>query len=153
MPAGRVHALGPGILMAEIQQTSDTTYRIYDYDRVDAHGRKRELHTDEALDAIDFNVYDTYRSQYSKVKNKRVEVVNQPCFTTSIIDLDQPLDLDYQPLDSFVIYTCVQGKSVIRYNEGSVNLKMGECLLIPNEISDIKIIPAPQVKILETFIL
>ncbi len=153
MPAGRVHALGPGILMAEIQQTSDTTYRIYDYDRVDAHGKKRELHTEEALDAIDFNVYDNYRSQYSKVKNKRVEVVNQSCFTTSIIDLDQPLDRDYQTLDSFVIFTCVQGKSEIRYNEGSINLKMGECLLIPNEISDIKIIPAPQVKILETFIL
>jgi mannose-6-phosphate isomerase len=153
MPAGRVHALGPGILMAEIQQTSDTTYRIYDYDRVDANGKKRELHTEEALDAIDFNVYDSYRSNYQKVKNKSVEVVNQPCFTTNIIDLDQPLDRDYQALDSFVIFTCVAGKSEIKYPDGSVSLKMGECLLIPNEISDIKIIPSPQTKILETFII
>lgn len=153
IPAGRVHALGPGILMAEIQQTSDTTYRIYDYDRVDDDGKKRDLHTEEAMDAIDFAVYDTYRSHYPKVKNKSVEVVNQPFFTTNIIHLDQPLERDYQKLDSFVIFTCVQGKAEINYPDGTVKLTMGECLLIPNKIFKITIQPFSETKILETFIL
>lgn len=153
MPAGRVHALGPGILMAEIQQTSDTTYRIYDYDRVDDHGNKRDLHTEEALDAIDFAVYDSYRSHYPKVKNKSVEVVNQPFFTTNIIHIDRALEREYETLDSFVIYTCVQGNADIDYPDGTLKLTMGECLLIPNEISKITIRPLAETKILETFIL
>lgn len=153
MPAGRVHALGPGILMAEIQQTSDTTYRIYDYDRVDDNGNKRDLHTEEALDAIDFNVYDDYKSQYQKIKNKSVEIVNQPYFTTNIMDLNQPLVRNYEMLDSFVIFTCVQGQAGVKYHGGEVSIKMGECLLIPNEIMEVKIIPSSEIKILETFIL
>jgi mannose-6-phosphate isomerase len=153
MPAGRVHALGPGILMAEIQQTSDTTYRIYDYDRTDDSGNKRELHTEEALDAIDFNVYDDYKSHYPKIKNKSVEVVSQPYFTTNIMDLNQPLVRNYEMLDSFVIFTCVQGQAAVKYPAGEVNIKMGECVLIPNEIPELKILPSSETKILETFIL
>jgi mannose-6-phosphate isomerase len=152
MPAGRVHAIGPGILLAEIQQTSDVTYRIYDYDRADSAGKKRELHTEEALDAIDFSFYENYRSQYPTVINKSVEVVNQPFFTTNIIQLDKPVLRDFSALDSFVIFTCVHGKSEIKYPDGKVSLKMGECLLIPNEIKDIQIQPLTTSKILETFI-
>ncbi|MBE0638092.1 MAG: class I mannose-6-phosphate isomerase [Bacteroidales bacterium] len=153
MPAGRVHALGPGILMAEIQQTSDITYRIYDYDRTDSSGKRRDLHTEEALDAIDFEFYDSYRSHYPSIKNKSVEVVNQPFFTTHIIHLDQPVSRDYSALDSFVICTCVHGEVEIIYPEGKIGLKLGECLLIPNEINEIRILPLIESKILETFIL
>jgi mannose-6-phosphate isomerase len=152
MPSGRVHALGPGILLAEIQQTSDTTYRIYDWDRVDDKGNTRRLHIQEALEAIDYKAYDNYRNEYPKIKNEAVEIVNEQYFTTNILDLDKPIQQNYDLLDSFVIYTCVEGKGQIKYPEGIVNLKMGECVLIPNEIKNIGIIPDTKIKILETFI-
>jgi mannose-6-phosphate isomerase len=153
IPAGRVHSLGPGILLAEIQQTSDTTYRIYDWDRVDAQGRSRELHTEEALEAIDFNVYETYRSEYGRLKNQSVEVVDQACFTTNMLHFNKALVKDYNELDSFVIYTCVQGWMRVKYPTGEENLKMGECLLIPNELSNIELHPSTESKLLETFII
>lgn len=153
IPAGRVHALGPGILLAEIQQTSDTTYRIYDYNRVDDKGNQRQLHTEEALEALDFKVYDTYRSAYPATKNKSVEVVNQPFFTTNIIHLNKPIEKNYEELDSFVIYTCVNGSLDVKYRDGIVNLRMGECLLIPNLVNEIELHPSNESKLLETYIL
>jgi len=153
IPAGRVHALGPGILLAEIQQTSDTTYRIYDWDRLDDKGNSRQLHTAEALEAIDFNVYDTYRSAYPAIKNTSIEVVNQPFFTTNMIHLDKPLSKNYEELDSFVIYTCVKGDVVVNYQDDVVKLRMGECLLIPNVVNQIDIHPSIESKLLETYIL
>lgn len=152
MPAGRVHALGPGILLAEIQQTSDTTYRIYDWDRVDDKGKPRQLHIEEALEAIDYKAYDSYRSEYSKTKNAATEIVNEQYFTTNLLDLDQPIQQNYEWNDSFVIYTCVEGNGQITYPNGVVNLKMGECLLIPNEIKNIGIAPQKTIKILETYV-
>ena len=153
MPAGRVHSIGPGILLAEIQQTSDTTYRIYDWDRVDAQGRSRKLHTEEALEALDFNVYETYRTEYGRIKNQSVEVVNQACFTTNMLNFNKALTKDYDELDSFVIYTCVQGSMRVKYPAGEESLKMGECLLIPNELSEIELHPSTESKLLETFII
>ncbi|HPE33507.1 MAG TPA: mannose-6-phosphate isomerase [Bacteroidales bacterium] len=153
MPAGRIHALGPGILLAEIQQTSDVTYRIYDYDRKDSNGQLRELHIEEALEAIDFTVYDDYRSQYPEIKNKSVELVNQPCFTTNLMNLNQSFHRDYGQLDSFVILTCVEGKSEIQYPEGKTNLRAGECLLVPAIMDQLLIKPNNETKIMETFIL
>lgn len=152
MPAGRVHALGPGILLAEIQQTSDTTYRIYDWDRVDNQGKSRDLHTEEALEAIDYNVYETYRSEYARQKNVTVEIVNQPYFTTNLIHFDQPIRKNYEELDSFVIYVCVEGTLKVEYAEGSVELKMGECMLIPNELKIVRLIPQTESKLLETYL-
>jgi len=153
IPAGRIHALGPGILLAEIQQTSDVTYRLYDWDRVDGEGKKRELHTKEAIEAIDFNVYKNYKTQYYEVLNKSVELVSQPFFTTNIIHINQPIKRDYTMLDSLVICTCVQGSSEMIYPDGKVNINIGECVLIPNEIKDILIKPFSDCKILETFII
>ncbi len=153
LPAGRVHAIGPGILLAEIQQTSDTTYRIYDWTRVDARGNSRELHTEEALEAIDFNVYDNYRTEYSRLKNQSIEVIGQPHFTTNILHLNKPISKDYEELDSFVIYTCVLGSVRIKYPDGEENLVMGECLLIPNVVSAIELHPSTESKLLETFII
>jgi mannose-6-phosphate isomerase len=153
MPAGRVHALGPGILLAEIQQTSDVTYRIYDWDRTDDAGNSRELHTDDAIEAIDFKVYDHYKTNYEKAKNKTVKAVNEAYFTTNVLSLDTPMQKKYDELDSFVLYTCVEGKMIIKYPGGSRDFGLGECLLIPNVVTDIEIRPLIESKLLETYIL
>jgi len=153
MPAGRVHAIGPGILLAEIQQTSDVTYRIYDWNRKDADGKFRELHTEEALEAIDFDVYENYRTEYGRVKNNSVPVVDAPYFTTNILHLDKAIAKDYEELDSFVIYTCVQGSVTVKYPQGAEQLRMGECLLVPNIVSSIQLYPSTESKLLETFII
>ena len=103
IPAGRVHAIGKGSLVAEIQQTSDVTYRIFDYNRKDDKGNERELHTDLALDAIDFTYLDDYKTKYSPVLNKSTEIVNCKYFTTNILEFDQPIEKDQYKTDSFVI--------------------------------------------------
>lgn len=155
MPAGRVHALGPGIFLAEIQQTSDTTYRIYDWDRVDSEGKSRELHIEEALDAIDFNVYDDYKSQYQPKQNGTATLVNSPFFITSLIQLDQALAKDYSELDSFVIYVCVGGSVTIVHDgetEPQVTISQGEAILLPASIDRVDIIPSSDSKLLEVYI-
>ncbi len=155
MPAGRVHALGPGIFLAEIQQTSDTTYRIYDWDRVDAEGKSRDLHVEEALDAIDFNVYDDYKSKYEARKNGSVNLVTSPYFTTNLIQLDQALAKDYTEIDSFVIYVCVEGAVTIVHSgetELQVSISQGEALLIPAAIDRVDLVPTTASKILEVYI-
>ncbi|MCP4552613.1 MAG: mannose-6-phosphate isomerase [Bacteroidetes bacterium] len=152
MPAGRVHALGPGILLAEIQQTSDTTYRIYDYDRIDVAGNLRELHTEEALDAIDFEMYPDYKTRYNSEKNKTNNLVKSEHFTAHILELDVPLSKDYSALDSFVIYVCVEGSYGLIYDGGSLKVKKGETVLIPATSEEVKIIPVPETKLLEVFI-
>jgi mannose-6-phosphate isomerase len=155
IPAGRVHALGPGIFLAEIQQTSDTTYRIYDWDRVDSEGKSRELHTEEALDAIDFEVYDEYKSKYSPKRNGTANLVTSPFFTTNLIELDKALAKDYSELDSFVIYVCVEGSVTIVHtgeNEAQVCISQGEALLLPASIDRVDIVPTILSKILEVYI-
>ncbi|MBK9355833.1 MAG: class I mannose-6-phosphate isomerase [Bacteroidales bacterium] len=155
MPAGRVHALGPGIFLAEIQQTSDTTYRIYDWDRVDSEGKSRELHVEEALDAIDFNVYDDYKSAYEPKKNGSANLVASPFFTTNLIELDKALAKDYSELDSFVIYVCVEGSVTVVHNgltEAQVRISQGEALLLPASIDRADIIPSMPSRILEVYI-
>ena len=155
MPAGRVHALGPGIFLAEIQQTSDTTYRIYDWDRVDAEGKSRDLHVEEALDAIDFNVYDDYKSKYEARKNGSANLLTSPYFTTNLIQLDQALAKDYSEIDSFVIYVCVEGAVTIVHNgetELQVSISQGEALLVPAAIDRVDLVPTTASKILEVYI-
>jgi mannose-6-phosphate isomerase len=151
MPAGRVHALGPGILLAEIQQTSDVTYRIYDWDRIDQAGMSRELHIEEALDAIDFKVYDNYRSEYPDKTDQSVKVVESPYFTTNLIRLNNPLQKDYSELDSFVIFVCVEGR--FRLDSGSFSdyVSAGEALLLPAVIDHASLIPDPACSILEVY--
>lgn len=132
IPTGRVHAIGAGVLLAEIQQTSDITYRIYDYDRVDAKtGTTRELHNDLTLDVIDFNVYVSYKTKYEVKENKSTKLVHSPYFTTNIFSVNGNLDKDYTDLDSFVIYICVEGSMEIIFNSKKYNLKKGETILLP----------------------
>jgi mannose-6-phosphate isomerase len=154
MPAGRIHALGPGVLLAEIQQTSDATYRIYDWDRKDAHGNERELHTELALAAIDFNTFSEYKTNYKPRVNETVNLVKCPYFTTNFIELAQPLQKNYEELDSFVIYICLEGS--MRLDCGG-NIKIparkGEVVLIPAMLDKVGIYPENKVKFLEVFIL
>jgi len=153
IPAGRVHAIGSGILLAEIQQTSDITYRIYDWDRLDKNGKGRELHTDLAVDAINYNDPESYRVDYDRTINSRATLVDSPWFTTGIIDLDQPVVKDFNLIDSFVIYMCVQGKAEIDYgNSETATIQKGETLLVPASLKNLSILPADSTQLLEIFI-
>ena len=153
IPAGRVHAIGKGILLAEIQQTSDVTYRIYDYDRRDDQGNPRELHTELALDAIDFTLFPEYKTQYKSSPNESVELVKCNYFTTNLLDLDKAVEKDYDQLDSFVIYICLEGELNIQTESGSELVKEGETLLIPAAIENVLLKPvSASVKLLEVYI-
>jgi mannose-6-phosphate isomerase len=151
MPSGRVHAIGPGILLAEIQQTSDITYRMYDWGRVDAEGKSRDLHTDLAIDAIDFDVYDDYRLQPAVKPNQTSLLAECPYFITNQLYLTRPLARDYTELDAFVIYLCVGGSAWIESSTGTINLKSGECLLLPAITNRIAILPQTETRILEIY--
>jgi mannose-6-phosphate isomerase len=152
LPAGRVHTIGKGLLIAEIQQTSDITYRIYDFDRVDDKGNKRELHTEEALAAIDYKHYPEYKTKYSHKKDEAVEVVKCPYFTTNIMDFTHGTEKDYSALDSFVIHVCVAGEYTIKHNNLAYPVKMGECILLPKTIDKIELKTTSGFKILESYI-
>ena len=152
LPAGRVHTIGKGLLIAEIQQTSDITYRIYDFDRVDDKGNKRELHTEEALAAIDYKNYPNYRTDYTPVKNEDVHLVSCPYFTTNVMDYTEGVSKDYSPFDSFVIHVCLQGSYELKYNGESYPVKMGECLLLPNTVDKVELTTEGGFKILESYI-
>ena len=129
---GLVHAIGAGVLLAEIQQTSDITYRIYDYDRKDDQGNYRELHTEDALDAIDFSVKNNYKSSYIKKLNNIVNTVDCKYFTTNIISIKDYLNIDNSEKDSFVIYMCVGGDGVQLKGDGFLEkLEYGETVLVP----------------------
>jgi mannose-6-phosphate isomerase len=151
LPAGRVHAIGAGCFIAEIQQTSDITYRIYDYNRKDAQGNSRELHTELAKDSIDYNVYDSYKTDYTPYENQSVELVSCPYFTTNLLDIDVQMVRNYANLDSFVIYICLEGHCTIRdYKGDSVFLQQGESMLIPADTESVLVIPSVASKLLET---
>jgi len=155
LPAGRVHAIGAGCFIAEIQQTSDITYRIYDYNRKDAAGNTRELHTELAKDAIDYNVYDSYKIDYKKNMNHPVKLVSCPYFTTHLLEMetDIPMTRRYESLDSFVIYICIAGKCTIKDDKGnSEYLGQGESMLIPADTKSVTLIPGETSQLLETYV-
>lgn len=153
IPAGRVHSIGAGILLAEIQQTSDITYRIYDYDRVDKDGEKRELHTDEALDVINYLKLDEPKKKYLIKENNFSEVVKCDYFTTNIIELTNTIEKDYYKIESFVIYICLEGAfEVEMFNSEKTIVLMGETILVPAECSSVIITPKEKSKFLEIYI-
>ncbi len=152
LPAGRVHTIGKGLLIAEIQQTSDITYRIYDFDRVDDKGQKRELHTQQALAAIDYNVYSNYKSEYAKAANQASEIVSCEYFKTNFIELSETVKRNYEHLDTFKILICVDGSFELIANNESININLGECVLIPASIKEIELKTEAGAKILETYI-
>lgn len=153
LPAGRVHAIGAGCFIAEIQQTSNITYRIYDYDRTDAAGNKRELHTELAKDAIDYRLEKDYRTAYTPVADQPVHLVECQYFETNLLDLTQPISRDWSQLDSFVIYICMEGKVTLRDAQGNeVSLHQGQSVLVPAENPSLTLTPEGSVKLLETYI-
>ena len=134
LETGIVHAIGAGLVVAEIQQTSDITYRLYDFDRVDAQGNTRELHIDLALDAINYNKVDTYRP-YSKNLNQSNAIVDCPYFTTNFIPLDGK-ETVAKTADSFTVYMCVDGEFVLEYNDVISKYKKGDTVLFPAAMTD-----------------
>ena len=151
LPAGRIHAIGTGCFLAEIQQTSDVTYRIYDFKRKDKDGNYRELHTREAAESINYTVEQDYRTHYIPKKNEGVQLVSCPYFTTAVYDLDEAMTLDYSELDSFVILIGMKGEGTIADDEGNeTSLKAGETVLIPATTKELKV--SGNVKFLETFV-
>lgn len=152
LPAGRVHTIGKGLLIAEIQQTSDITYRIYDFDRVDDKGNKRELHVEEALAAIDYQFYDDYKTKYKSKKNQEVELVTCKYFTTNVLDFTNNITKDYTNLDSFVIHVCLEGSYILKYGIEELPVNMGDCVLIPATTHKIQLVTHAGFKILESYI-
>jgi len=154
MPAGRVHSIGKGCLLAEIQQTSDVTYRIYDFDRRDAQGNTRELHTEEALDAIDYKAYDNYKTDYQKKENNCTKIVSCPYFETSILRfMGEDEERDFRHLDSFVIFICFEGEvDMYTPQKERYRIKKGDAVLLPASIKYVNLKPRSYYRMLETYI-
>jgi len=147
---GRVHAIGAGVMLAEIQQTSDITYRVYDWDRVDNDGNERELHNDLAIDAFNFEMENDFRVTYSKNNNQANEMVSCPYFTTNYLPIDSTIKKE-NTFDSFIIYICVDGEATIKYKGFSEILKKGETILLPAAIIHFEI-KANNAKLLEVYV-
>jgi len=153
LPAGRVHAIGAGTFIAEIQQTSNITYRIYDYNRKDANGNGRELHTELAKDAIDFKLYDNYKNSYTRAENQPVRLESCRYFTTNLLEVTKDITRDYSDIDSFVAYICMGGACSIRDDKGNdLSVKQGETILIPADTKSVSISPEGNVLLLETYV-
>ena len=153
LPAGRVHAIGAGSFIAEIQQTSNITYRIYDYGRVGADGKPRELHTELAKGAIDYTVLPDYRTHYRPEYDKRVELVSCPYFTTSLYDLTRQQGVDLSRLNSFVVVICLEGSGTLTSDAGSsISIHQGETVLVPASTWSMGMIPDGRMKVLTSWI-
>lgn len=151
IPAGRIHSIGKGCFLAEIQQTSDATFRIYDFNRRDKDGNLRELHTDKAAECIDYSVQEDYRTDYVPEKNRGISLVRCKYFNTAVYDLDEPMTLDYSGLDSFVILIGIKGEGSLTDDEGNTtSLNEGETLLIPATTNVVRV--AGRIKFLETYV-
>ncbi|WP_299097593.1 type I phosphomannose isomerase catalytic subunit [Winogradskyella sp.] len=148
--AGRVHAIGAGVLLAEIQQTSDITYRVYDWDRVDDEGNERELHNDIAIDAFKFDLKDDFRVDYKKEKNLSNSMVSCPFFTTNYIELDSNLEKENLH-DSFLIYMCVDGEVEVVTEDTKEVISKGETILLPAAVKDFKL-NSKNAKLLEVYV-
>jgi Phosphomannose isomerase len=153
LPAGRIHAIGAGTFIAEIQQTSDITYRIYDYNRKDAQGNGRELHTEPAKDAIDYNLYPDYKTSYEKNPDSPVALATCQYFETNLLELNNAIQRDNLSKDSFIIYICMDGQAEIKdINGQSITIHKGETALIPASVANVVITPKGNVQLMETYI-
>lgn len=152
IPAGRVHSIGRGILLAEVQQSSDVTYRLYDHGRLDHDGRPRKLHTELAREAIDFNSDCPEKTDYTPMKNFPVNLVSTPCFTVNLLDLDLSLLRDYSEWDTFVAIVCTNGEAEICGASGCMKVSQGETLLIPASSKGVNITPGKHFKALEVYV-
>jgi len=151
IPAGRIHAIGSGCFVTEIQQTSDVTYRIYDYNRRDKDGNPRQLHTNEAAESIDYTVLDDYQTHYTPHKNEGSILIECPYFNTAVYDLTEPMTIDYSELDSFVALIGIKGEGLLTVDGEEVTLRAGETILIPATVQEVNV--EGTVKFLETYVI
>ena len=153
IPTGRVHAIGAGVLLAEIQQTSDITYRIFDYNRVDSQtGKERELHNDLALDVITFEVEDSYKTDYETIENTSNKLIHTPYFKSNVLIVTDVISKDYSKIDSFIIYICTEGFVKVTVENKEYELTMGETILIPASINKLDLVPEKNSKLLEVYL-
>ncbi len=155
VPAGTVHSICKGVLLAEIQQTSDITYRIYDWDRLQADGTPRELHIAEAVDAITYDTETTYKKQYNNSENKTNQIVECKYFTCNKLKLTQKIEKDFIQLDSFIIYMCTEGTTLLYYNDDDepISISKGETVLVPAMLKNIFLEPTTsEAELLEIYI-
>jgi mannose-6-phosphate isomerase len=153
IPAGLVHAIGKGVVVAEIQQSSDITYRIYDYKRTDDQGNERELHTEQAVDVINFAASKNPKTVYNISVNEITPLVECEYFTTNILRFDAPVTRNYGTLDSFVAYMCLEGDFVIEYEGEKTTVNKGDTVLVPASIDEVGLIPdSNQVTLLEVYV-
>ena len=155
LPAGRVHAICGGILLAEIQQSSDITYRIYDYNRPGMDGKPRELHSELAAQALDFRVEKNYRTEYVETDNRAIQIIDSPYFDVRVMDITDSFHRNLMKYDSFIISMCIQGDCRIRIRQtgDEILLKEGNSTLIPAAIADYDVIPLNgRARILDAFI-
>ena len=153
LPAGRIHSIGSGCFIAEIQQTSDITYRIYDFGRLGLDGKPRELHTELSKAAIDYTVLPDYKTPYQSIKDQENELVSCKYFTTSLYELDKEVTKDMSGLDSFVIAICVEGSGSLTDSEANaVSLRQGETVLIPACSRSFTLHPEGSMKVLTSYI-
>ncbi|MCQ2155979.1 MAG: mannose-6-phosphate isomerase [Bacteroidales bacterium] len=153
LPAGRIHAIGGGCRIAEIQQTSDITYRIYDYGRPGLDGKPRQLHTQEAKDAIDYTVYPDYRTSYERRTDENVEVVSCPLFTTSVLDLTKAFSFATGGCGDFVILICCHGSAVVKSESGEcLSISEGGAILVPAGDGNLEIVPDGKACLLTTHV-
>lgn len=155
LPAGRVHAICGGILLAEVQQSSDVTYRIFDYNRPGIDGKPRELHTELAAKAMDYHVIGNYRTDYAESPNKAVQIIDSPYFSVRVMEVSKLFHRDLRKYDSFIITMCIAGDCIIRVRRtgDEILLKQGNSTLIPAAIADYDVIPQQgKTRILDAFI-
>ena len=150
--AGKIHAIGGGIVLAEIQQTSDVTYRIYDWDRLDSMGQSRELHLEEAKEAIDYDSTYNFNLPYNLNDANSSELISCKFFTTNIILVDKIYKRDLSFIDSFVIYICVEGETEVRVEDATLNMKLGESILLPAISKMVEFKSEKETKLLEVYI-
>ena len=151
IPAGRIHSIGAGCYLAEIQQTSDVTYRIYDFKRKDKDGNYRQLHTQEASESINYTVLKDYRTQYTPQKNESQLLVECPYFNTAVYDLTESMTIDYSELDSFVILIGLKGEGKLMIDGEETDFKAGETILVPASVQEVR--TEGTIKFLETYVL
>lgn len=152
IPAGRIHAIGAGTVLVEVQQTSDITYRIFDWNRKSSGKEKRELHTDLALDAIDFNANGKSKIRKTPVLNESENLVSCEFFNTNLIRFNKTLTKEYYSIDSFVVYICTEGAFTIRWDGETETMVKGETVLLPAMIKEVILEPTGEASVLEVYI-
>ena len=152
IPAGTVHAIGKGVLLAEIQESSDITYRIFDWNRKDENGNSRELHTEEALEAIQFENHTSYKIDTPETLNSSVQIIRNPFFNINLLAFDKPKQKEYSNIDSFVIYICTEGEVHFLYDNKIEILKKGGVLLKPASMESLNLVPVTFSRLLEIYI-